>query len=77
MGFTVDELEAKKLAVAQQIEALVAEKRELARQIDAMLTQERLEAKLATLNDAEKAALVQMIAPTGIESQAKVGTPGA
>lgn len=74
---TVEELEAEKLAVAQQIEALVEHKRELARAIDAKLTQAVLERKLATLNDVERAALAQMIAPSGIESRAAVGTPGA
>ena len=64
---SVEELEAEKRSVAEQVEALMARKRELARAIDARLTEEAVQRKLNAMTDTERAALAQMVAARGIE----------
>lgn len=73
--YSVEELQAQKLLIDEQINALYAEKRAIAALEDAKLVRENAIRKAATLTDQEKAALVQVIAAEGIPSDTQVGVP--
>ncbi len=73
--YSVAELQAQKLLIDEQINALYAEKRAIAALEDAKLVRENAIRKAATLTDQEKAALVQVIAAEGIPSETQVGVP--
>lgn len=73
--YSVEELQAQKILIDEQINALYAEKRAIAALEDAKLVRENAIRKAAPLTDQEKAALVQVIAAEGIPSEAQVGTP--
>lgn len=74
-SYTVEELQAQKLQIDEQIQALQATKRELAAAENTKLVRENALRKAATLTDQEKAALVQVIAAEGIPSDTQVGIP--
>lgn len=74
-SYSVEELQARKLQIDEQIQALQATKREIAAAEDAQLVRENALRKAATMTDAEKAALVQVIAAEGIPSDTQVGIP--
>lgn len=74
-NYTVEELQAQKLQIDAQIEALQATKREIAVAENTMLVRENALRKAATLTDQEKAALVQVIAAEGIPAEGGVGVP--
>lgn len=74
-SYTVEELQAQKLQIDEQIQALYATKREIAVAENTMLVRENALRKAATLTDQEKAALVQVIAAEGIPAEGGVGVP--
>lgn len=74
-SYTVEELQAQKLVIDEQIQALYATKRAIAAAEDAKLVRENALRKAATLTDQEKAALVQVIAAEGIPAEGGVGIP--
>ena len=74
-SYTVEELQAQKLQIDEQIQALQITKREIAAAEDAKLVRENALRKAATMTDAEKAALVQVIAAEGIPAEGGVGVP--
>lgn len=70
---TVDELEAEIAGINEQRAVLKAKAVEVHRVLDAKNVKAAAERKLATLSDAEKAALVQMIQAQGAPSNGSVG----
>lgn len=74
--YSVEELQAQKLLLDEQINALYAEKRAIAAIEDAKLVRENAIRKAATLTEEERAALVQVIQAAGIPAEGQVGTPG-
>ena len=65
--FDDETLEAMKLECDQRIGQLREKKREIAAEQDKRLVHASVQRRIATMNDAEKAALLQILQPVGIE----------
>jgi hypothetical protein len=76
-NMTVDELNAELTRLHGEQRRILDEKKKVAGVLDRKVTEQAVRDKLARMNDAERAALAQMVRAGGIESQNAVGVPGA
>lgn len=74
---TVEEIDEELWKLGQKRDAIKAEMLELTRARDAKAALEDAEQRVATMSDPERAALLQTLQTTGIESDHKMGTPGS
>jgi len=70
-------LTAKKNDLDLQIAGLRAEKKRIAKQMEDLAVPEEAKRRVEAMSDSERSALAQALIATGIESEEKVGLPGA
>jgi Spy/CpxP family protein refolding chaperone len=74
---TIEELEALSQDLDAQKQEIIEQKRMVAGVLSDKVNEDAALARLATMSDGEKRALLQHLQVEGIESTAEVGTPGS
>ncbi len=75
-AMSVEALEAEIHSLGEQRDAIAQEQRAAHRVLNRKLTEQSASKKIASLSDAEKAALLQQLKAQSIQSDESVGTPG-
>lgn len=76
-AMSVEELNTLVADLSRDREVITVKIREIVQIRDAKLLLEETNRRVALMSDPEKQALLQVLAPQGIESVEEVGTPGA